>query len=118
LQKLWSEHIDPSQVVLVTYRGLEKSKVMTLDYAGGKKIKRPVRDTDGTWTLSDGDLRVETVNRFKGQSAPVVVFCEIDFDELSAVNARKLFVGMTRGQLKVELVLSDRAAQLLAANVE
>ena len=104
--------------MLVTYRGLEKSKVMTLDYAGGKKIKRPVRDTDGTWTLSDGDLRVETVNRFKGQSAPVVVFCEIDFEELSVVNARKLFVGMTRGQLKVELVLSDRAAQLLTANIE
>ena len=118
LQKLWSESIDPSQVVLVTYRGLEKSKVMSLDYAGGKKIKRPIRDTDGTWTLSDGDLRVETVNRFKGQSAPVVVFCEIDFDELTVVNARKLFVGMTRGQLKVELVMSDRAAQLLVANVE
>lgn len=118
LQKLWSDGIDPSQVVLVTYRGLEKSKVMSLEYAGGKKIKRPVRLADGAWALSDGDLRVETVNRFKGQSAPVVVFCEIDFDELSVVNARKLFVGMTRGQLRVELVLSDRAAQLLAANIE
>ena len=118
LQKLWSDGIDPSQVVLVTYRGLEKSKVMSLDYAGGKKIKRPIRLADGSWALSDGDLRVETVNRFKGQSAPVVVFCEIDFDELSKVNARKLFVGMTRGQLRIELVLSDRAAQLLAANIE
>ena len=118
LNKLWSEGIDPSQVVLVTYRGLEKSKVMSLDYAGGKKIKRPVRLADGSWALSDGDLRVETVNRFKGQSAPVVVFCEIDFDELSVVNARKLFVGMTRGQLRVELVLSDRAANLLVANIE
>ena len=118
LQKLWSEGIDPSQVVLVTYRGLEKSKVMSLDYAGGKKIKRPVRDADGTWAWTDGDLRVETVSRFKGQSAPVVVFCEIDFDELNVVNARKLFVGMTRGQLKVELVMSDRAAQLLTANID
>ena len=118
LQKLWSEGIDPSQVVLVTYRGLEKSKVMSLDYAGGKKIKRPLRNADGTWTFSDGDLRVETVNRFKGQSAPVVVFCEIDFEELSVVNARKLFVGMTRGQLKIELVMSDRAAQLLVANID
>jgi hypothetical protein len=48
----------------------------------------------------------------------VVVFCEIDFEELSVVNARKLFVGMTRGQLKVELVLSDKAAQLLLANAD
>ncbi len=60
---------------------------------------------------------METVNRFKGQSAPVVVFCEIDFDEWSVMNARKLFVGMTRGQLKVELVMSDRAAEILFARV-
>jgi hypothetical protein len=118
LQNLWSQGVDPSQVVLVTYRGLDKSKVMSLDYAGGKKIKRPMRDADGNSTWTDGDLRVETVNRFKGQSAPVVVFCEIDFEELNVVNARKLFVGMTRGQLKVELVLSNRAAELLAANIQ
>jgi AAA domain/UvrD-like helicase C-terminal domain len=117
LQNLWSQGIDPSQVVLVTYRGLDKSKVMNLDYAGGKKIKRPMRDADGNSTWTDGELRVETVNRFKGQSAPVVVFCEIDFEELNVVNSRKLFVGMTRGQLKVELVLSNRAAELLSANI-
>jgi hypothetical protein len=118
LQNLWSQGIDPSQVVLVTYRGLDKSKVMNLDYAGGKKIKRPMRDADGNSTWTDGELKVETVNRFKGQSAPVVVFCEIDFEEMNVVNARKLFVGMTRGQLKVELVLSDRAAELLVANLQ
>jgi thymidine kinase len=118
LQNLWSQGIDPSQVVLVTYRGLDKSKVMNLDYAGGKKIKRPMRDADGNSTWTDGELRVETVNRFKGQSAPVVVFCEIDFEEMNVVNARKLFVGMTRGQLKVELVLSNRAAELLVANLQ
>ncbi len=118
LQNLWSQGIDPSQVVLVTYRGLDKSKVMNLDYAGGKKIRRPMRDADGNATWTDGELSVETVNRFKGQSAPVVVFCEIDFEELNVVNARKLFVGMTRGQVKVDLVLSNRAAELLAANVQ
>jgi hypothetical protein len=48
----------------------------------------------------------------------VVVFCEIDFEEMNVVNARKLFVGMTRGQLKVELVLSNRAAELLVANLQ
>ena len=118
LQNLWTQGIDPSQVVLVTYRGLEKSKVMSLSHAGGKRISRPVRDADGNSTWTEGELKVETVNRFKGQSAPIVVFCEIDFDELNVVNARKLFVGMTRGQLKVELVLSDKAAQLLLANAD
>jgi hypothetical protein len=43
----------------------------------------------------------------------VVVLCEVDFEELTPVNARKLFVGMTRGQVRVEVVLSDVAAEKL-----
>ncbi len=117
LKNLWAAGIEPTQVVVVTYRGLDKSKLMSMDEVGGKKVKRPVRNSDGNWAWTDGELKVETVNRFKGQSAPVVVFCEIDFDEWSVMNARKLFVGMTRGQLKVELVMSDRAAEILFARV-
>jgi hypothetical protein len=48
----------------------------------------------------------------------VVVFCEIDFEVLNILNARKLFVGLTRGQLKVDLVLSDKAAQLIARQIK
>jgi hypothetical protein len=117
LLNLWSDGIDPTQVVVVTYRGLKNAKVMAMDQAGGKKIKRPLQVEDGNWTWTEGDLKVETVNRFKGQSAPVVVFCEIDFEELNQSTKRKLFVGMTRGQLRVELVLSQRAEKLLMANV-
>jgi len=117
LLNLWSEGIEPSQVVVVTYRGLKNAKVMTMTQAGGKKIKRPLQEEGGNWTWTEGDLKVETVNRFKGQSAPVVVFCEIDFEELDQSTKRKLFVGMTRGQLRVELVLSQRAEKLLMENV-
>ena len=117
LLNLWSEGIEPSQVVVVTYRGLKNAKVMTMTQAGGKKIKRPLQVEGGNWTWTEGDLKVETVNRFKGQSAPVVVFCEIDFEELNQSTKRKLFVGMTRGQLRVELVLSQRAEKLLMENV-
>ena len=112
LLNLWSEGIEPSQVVVVTYRGLKNAKVMTMTQAGGKKIKRPLQVDGGNWTWTEGELKVETVNRFKGQSAPVVVFCEIDFEELNQSTKRKLFVGMTRGQLRVELVLSQRAEKL------
>lgn len=117
LLNLWSEGIEPSQVVVVTYRGLKNAKVMAMTQAGGKKIKRPLQVEDGNWTWTEGELKVETVNRFKGQSAPVVVFCEIDFEELNQSTKRKLFVGMTRGQLRVELVLSQRAEKLLMENV-
>ena len=39
------------------------------------------------------------------------------FEELKPANARKLFVGMTRGQLRVEVALSDGVAELLAENI-
>jgi superfamily I DNA and RNA helicase len=91
---------------------------MSLSHAGGKRISRPERDIDGNSSWTAGELRVETVNRFKGQSAPVVVFCEIDFEVLNILNARKLFVGLTRSQLKVDLVLSDKAAQLIARQIK
>jgi len=58
---------------------------------------------------------VETLYRFKGQSAPAVILCEIDFGQVSDVERRKLFVGMTRAQVRLECVLSKRAARGLLA---
>jgi superfamily I DNA and RNA helicase len=58
---------------------------------------------------------VETLYRFKGQSAPAVILCEIDFGQVSDVERRKLFVGMTRAQVRLECVLSERAARGLLA---
>ena len=52
---------------------------------------------------------IESLYRFKGQSAPVVVLCEVDFETLDEGEQRKLFVGLTRAQLRVDLVLSHRA---------
>lgn len=42
------------------------------------------------------------------------MFTEIDFEDMTELVLRKLFVGMTRARLKLVLVMSDRAAlQLL-----
>ena len=58
-------------------------------------------------------MKVETVNRFKGQSAPAVVLCEVDFESLTERDKRKLFVGLTRAQMRVDVVISERAALAL-----
>lgn len=41
---------------------------------------------------------------------PVVVLCEVDFEELTEKDKRKLFVGLTRGQVRVDLVMSEKSA--------
>jgi hypothetical protein len=45
------------------------------------------------------------------------VLTEVDFEELDEGTKRKLFVGLTRAQLAVEVVLSERAAACLSAVV-
>jgi len=65
------------------------------------------------WT--EGDLLADTIARFKGQSAPVVVVTEVDFTEPTPRDLMKLFVGLTRAQYRCECVLSEAAAKSLHA---
>ena len=58
-------------------------------------------------------MRLDTLRRFKGQSAKAVVLAESDFKELGPLESRMLFVGLTRAQMHVELVLSEAAEQAL-----
>lgn len=60
---------------------------------------------------------METVYRFKGQSAPAIILSEVDFDELNDNERRKVFVGMTRACIAVDLVMSRRAEKCFAALV-
>ncbi len=115
LHDLWQEGFVPSQVAVVSFRGVKNSHVLTLSQLGGYNTRRTTGhfDSAGKALWHEGELLVESVYRFKGQSAPVVVLCEVDFEELTPMNARKLFVGMTRGQVRVEVVLSQKAAKSL-----
>jgi superfamily I DNA and RNA helicase len=67
-------------------------------------------DLFGNPVWRDGELLAESVYRFKGQSAPAIIFTEIDFETLDERTFRKLFVGMTRARLKLVLVTSNSEA--------
>ena len=58
-------------------------------------------------------MLIESVYRFKGQSAPAVILAEVDFDALDERTLRKLFVGATRAMMKLVLVVSERAGRTL-----
>lgn len=66
----------------------------------------------------DGDLLIESMDRFKGQSASANVLCEVEFESFTEQEKRKLFVGMTRAQMRVDIVLSQRAAMALIDDLE
>lgn len=71
----------------------------------------------GSPIYSEGELFIDSTHRFKGQSAPCIIFTEIDFVGLDDVSLRKLFVGMTRATMKLVMVVSERAAEAMLERV-
>ncbi len=96
---------------MLSFKGVKNSEVLQLPSVGGYYNRRTKGqyDESGNALWHEGDLLVEGVYRFKGQSRPVVVLCEVDFETFSPLNAHKFFVGMTRGNVRVEIVISMRA---------
>lgn len=107
-------------ISVITYRGREHSHFTPFDKLGPHSLKAFTGQYDllGSPIYSEGDLFVDSVHRFKGQSAPCIVFTEIDFDELDEAVLRKLFVGMTRATMKLVLVVSERAALSLLGKLD
>lgn len=109
-----------SDVVVLTFAGREHSRVLAHAALGPHALRRFTGSYDlfGNPDFSEGEVLAETIYRFKGQSAPCVVFTEIDFDALDARAIRKLFVGATRATVKLVLVTSERSARMLAPTDE
>lgn len=106
--------------VLVTFSGRERSALRGFDQIGPHRLKswQGRYDLFGQPEFSEGELLIETVYRFKGQSAPCVILTEVDFDVFDELAQRKLFVGFTRASMKLLVVLSERAAQALLARAQ
>lgn len=103
-------------IAIASFRGREKSAILNLDKLSEAHTLRSFTgeyDLFGNPVYREGGLLAESVYRFKGQSAPAVIFTEIDFEQLGELELRKLFVGMTRARLKLVMVLSERAGQQL-----
>jgi hypothetical protein len=103
-------------IAIASFRGREKSAILGRDTLGDAHTLKSFTgeyDLFGNPVFREGGLLAESVYRFKGQSAPAVIFTEIDFEQIDELVFRKLFVGMTRARLKLVLVLSERAAERL-----
>lgn len=98
-------------IVVLTYKGRARSALLGQAQLGPYRTRQftgsYTRDGEPVWT--DGELLVESVYRYKGQSAPAVVLTEVDFSELAGKDKKRLFVGMTRAQMALEIVLTDAA---------
>jgi hypothetical protein len=108
-----------SHIAVVTYRGRENSRLAPFDRLGPYPLRAPTGRYDllGNQTLTDGDVLIDSVHRFKGQAAPCIVLTEIDFDTLDERAVRRIFVGATRATMKLTLVVSEASARVLLARL-
>ena len=102
-------------IAVVTFRGREHSALAPYDRLGPHVLKAFTGRYDllGSPIHTEGDTVIDSVYRFKGRSAPCVIFTEIDFEALDELAMRKLFVGATRAMMKLTLIVSERAAKAL-----
>lgn len=103
------------QIAVLTWRGLDRSQFLKADQLGKWRVARFTGQYDNQQRplYTEGNLHLETLRRFKGQSAPAIVLTEIDEETWTDLHRRMLFVGMTRATLHLEIVLSDRVEQQL-----
>jgi len=106
-------------IAVVSLKGRGSSGLQGLDRLGAWQVQRFTGQFDeaGAALWSRGDLLIESVRRFKGQAAPAVVLTECDLPDLLGLNARLLFVGLTRASLHLEWVVSQRFAGVLEARL-
>ena len=102
-------------IALISYRGREHSALTPFTKLGPYSLRAPTGHYDllGNPILSEGDILIDSVLRFKGRAAPCVILTEIDFEQLDDKAMRRLFVGATRATMKLTLVVSERSAAVL-----
>jgi hypothetical protein len=102
-------------IVVLCWPGRTHSELLANDALAEWAMRKFTGEYDelGEPIYCDGELTVETVRRFKGQSAPAIVLAEVDFDEAGGLWRNLLFVGLTRARMHVEVVISERAVQVL-----
>lgn len=103
-------------IAIVSMRGRERSALQGLDRLGPWTLRRFTGrfDEGGAAIWAPGQLLIDSVRRFKGQSAPAVVLTECDLAALDPMSRRLLFVGLTRARVHLEWVVSAATAALLA----
>ena len=102
-------------IAVISFRGMEKSLLSKLDKLGDFSLRKFTGQYDllSNPVFTEGDVFFVTVYRFKGQSAPCIIFTEIYFEEMDELTLRKLFVGMTRATMSLGVVVSGKSVNCI-----
>ena len=97
-----------TDIVLLTMRGFDKSVMSGRGLRlGNFALSRFEGDYDrfSNQKVSEGDIRFDSIHRFKGQQSPAVILCDIDPEPERLEDwEKRLYCGMTRATVHLELL--------------
>jgi superfamily I DNA and RNA helicase len=98
----------PSDITIVSVRGMGSTSLDTLAQVGKWKVRRfsGKYDVNSQQVYTDGDINFESIYRYKGEQAPVVILVDLDERlEHNDWNTGVLYCAMTRATVRLELVV-------------
>ena len=99
-----------SDIVILSMRGLARATFAKEKKIGAWALSRPTGGYDllGNQLFESGQLRFDTVYRFKGQQAPAIILTDVDPNQDRPDHSnRLLFTAMTRATVRLELVMRE-----------
>ena len=112
IDRLVKSGFKPTDIVVLTCRGLASSPLADVDQFGGHSVRKFTGKytEDGEQVYQEGDVLFDSIYRFKGQEAPAVILCDVSPSESNQERWEKLlFCGMTRSTLRLE-ILADKSS--------
>ena len=97
-------------ISIISCRGMDSTGLRDTDRLGSHSIRRFTGEYDENKNqiYTDGDILFDTIFRYKGQQAPVIILT--DLDESLALNERSrkiLYCAMTRATVLLELMVEE-----------
>jgi len=110
IDRLIKNGLTPSDIVVITCRGIGSSPLAKVDQFGSHSVKMFTGKygDDGKQIYRKGDVLFDSIFRFKGQESPAVILCDVSPTEDRREHWEMiLFCGMTRPTWRLELLVDQ-----------
>ncbi len=108
VNSLVKEGFDPSDIVIISCRGMTSTALAGIDQVGKYKVRRFTGEYNSRneQIYTDGEINFDSIFRFKGEQASAVILVDLDKDlERNDWATGVLYCAMTRATVKLELVV-------------
>jgi len=113
IDDLLKQGFDKENIVILTCYGYKRSQFFKMNKLGKYVLKKETGEFNdfGEIEYSDGDIAYNSVQKFKGSDAPVVILVDIDSKEIGSQYDKILYCGMTRATNKLCLLYKKSPKQ-------